>query len=233
MTSIKACVFDAYGTLFDVAAAARDYAAGLPSEDPLKARWTDLSETWRAKQLEYSWLRAADGRHRDFWSLTEDALDYAMEAHAIDPGAHRGGLLALYRALGAYAEAGEALGALKSEGFACAILSNGEPGMLAAAVENAGFGPLLDAVLSAEEAGVFKPSGRVYDLATARFRCAPREILFFSSNGWDVCSAAAYGFRAVWVNRRGAPLDRLGATPDRIVSDLSGASALARELGAA
>lgn len=232
MPAIKACVFDAYGTLFDVAAAARDYAGALPTTDPLAKSWTALAETWRLKQLEYTWLRAVDGRHRAFWAVTEDALDYALEAHDIDAAAHRDGLLKLYRTLGAYPEAGETLRALRAQGFACAILSNGDPAMLADAVNGAGFADALDDVLSVESVGVFKPSAKVYALATERFSCARDEILFFSSNGWDVCSAAAYGFRTVWVNRRGAPLDRLGAAPDQIVADLSGATEIAAGIGA-
>ena len=224
---MKVCVFDAYGTVFDVGSAARDYAATLPESDPLSSAWAMLAETWRVKQLEYTWLRAAAGRHRDFWAVTGDALDFALETHGVSAEAHRGALMTLYRTLGAYPEAGAALGRLKDAGRACAILSNGEPGMLTAAVEKAGFTTLFDAVLSAEDAGVYKPSPQVYALATAHFGRAPGEVLFFSANGWDVCSAAAYGFRTIWVNRRGAAVDRLDARPDHIVSDLTEAAAIA------
>ena len=218
---MKVCVFDAYGTLFDVAAAARDYASTLPDSDPLTREWTALAETWRVKQLEYTWLRAASDQHSDFWSVTKDALDFALEAHRVPAEAHQDGLLQLYRRLGPYPEAGAALRRLREAGTPCAILSNGEPGMLAAAVENAGFSDMLAAVISVEEVGAFKPSPKVYALATERFRCDRGDVLFFSSNGWDVCSAAAYGFRTIWVNRRQAPVDRLGARPDHIVGDLS------------
>ncbi|MEL6978692.1 MAG: haloacid dehalogenase type II [Pseudomonadota bacterium] len=229
---IKACVFDAYGTLFDVAAAARSYAQGLPAEDPLQERWSALAESWRVKQLEYSWLRAADGRYRDFWALTGDALDYALEAHAIDAAAEapREALLALYHRLGAFPEAGAALSALKRAGAATAILSNGTPDMLSAAVAAAGFEDRLDAVLSADAVKAFKPDPKVYALATAEFGCEPEEILFFSANGWDVCSAAAYGFRGVWVNRRGAPTDRLGVALECVIKDLVVAPGIYEEL---
>lgn len=226
----KACVFDAYGTLFDVAAAARDYAEALPPGDALRTVWPALAETWRLKQLEYCWLRSIDGRYRTFWTLTGDALDHALEAHGVDAARHRAGLLALYRTLRPYPEVRAALEAIRSHGAPLAILSNGDAEMLSDAVAAAGFSDLFSAVLSVEEVRVFKPHPSVYALAASRFDCAPSEILFFSANGWDVCSAAAYGFTTIWVNRRGAPLDRLGAAPTAMIDTLAQAPARAAAL---
>ena len=204
------CIFDAYGTLFDVAAAAR-LAAAEPRRAALAAVWPRLADDWRRKQLEYSWLRAVMGRHADFWTVTEDALDWALEANGLADPELRPRLLALYRELPAYAEVPTTLAALKARGLATAILSNGSPPMLAAAVASAGIGSLLDDVLSVESVGVFKPDARVYGLVTERFGCARDEVLFVSSNGWDAAAAAGYGFRTAWVNRAGLPVERLPA----------------------
>ena len=222
---VRACVFDAYGTLFDVAAAARN-AAAQPGNEALAGIWPKLAESWRLKQLEYSWLRAVADDYKPFWEVTQDALDYAMELHGLEDAALRGTLLGLYRRLDAYGEVPEMLAALKARGMATAILSNGSPDMLSAAVESAGIGAHLDEVLSVADVGVFKPSAKVYRLAEERLGVSGAEIAFFSSNGWDVTHAARYGFHAIWVNRAGAPLDRVGAAPARIVSDLSGVAAL-------
>lgn len=244
MARINICVFDAYGTLFDVAAAARRLAAEIEAnaeaaELGLAARvfadrWSEAAELWRRKQLEYSWLRAAFGAHRDFAAVTGDGLDWTLDALAISEGAERAALrarlLSLYETLDPFVEAKAALEALAADGRRRAILSNGAPAMLAAAVRSAGFDTLLEAALSAEEAGVFKPDPRVYDLVEARLGTPPERVLFVSSNGWDVCCAAAYGFRTAWVNRRGEPMDRLPGAPDRVIADLSHLPALAREL---
>ncbi|WP_316015461.1 haloacid dehalogenase type II [Roseobacter sp. HKCCA0434] len=218
--TITTYVFDAYGTLFDVAAAAR-VAAGEPGQEQLAESWPKLAADWRAKQLEYSWLRAVAGRHVDFWQVTQDGLDWALEAAGLAEPALRERLLALYWELAAYPEVPAMLEQLKQAGHATAILSNGSPDMLEGAVCSAGIGGLLDALLSVEEVGVFKPHDRVYDLIGARFGCAREEVLFVSSNGWDVCGAAGYGFRTAWVNRAGAPLDRLWAAPERVLDDLT------------
>jgi 2-haloacid dehalogenase len=220
MDRIRVCVFDAYGTLFDVAAAARALAAE-PGQEGFAALWPQVAADWRAKQLQYSWLRAITGDHCDFWQVTQDALDWALErAGAEDPGL-RDALLALYWRLAPYPEVPGVLRRLKAAGRATAILSNGSPDMLAAAVESAGLGADLDAVLSVEEVGVFKPARAVYDLVGKRFTCAADEVLLVSSNGWDVAGAAAYGFRTLWVNRAGEPLDRLPGRPDRVAADLA------------
>ncbi len=219
--TITTCVFDAYGTLFDVAAAARE-AAGEPDFPELAHCWGALANDWRLKQLQYTWLRAITGHHVDFWSVTQDGLDWALEAQGLQGNAPlRARLLQLYWQLSAYPEVPPMLSALKRAGLNTAILSNGAPEMLAGAVNSAGIGDLLDDTLSVESVGIYKPAPQVYDLVGQRFGCAKSEVLFVSSNGWDAGSAAAYGFTTVWVNRAGEPVDRLPAHPDHMMSDLS------------
>jgi len=218
--TITTAIFDAYGTLFDVNAAARN-AAAQPDAGDWADRWPEISENWRRKQLEYSWLRVVGGVHCDFWQVTQDGLDWALEAAGLIEPNLRARLLALYRELDAYPEAAAVLKALKTRGIATAILSNGSPDMLDSAVTSAKLGPLLDAVLSVEDVGVFKPDVRVYDMVGTRFGCTADQVLFVSSNGWDASGAAHYGFRTAWVNRAGAPVDRLYGTPHHILRDLS------------
>lgn len=217
---IKTCIFDAYGTLFDVAAAARE-AAEEPGNEALKKTWQSLAAHWRDKQLQYTWLRAVTGDHTDFWHVTQDGLDWAMEAVGLSDPELRERLLALYWELAAYPEVPDMLAALKSSGYNTAILSNGSPDMLTGAVESAGLEELLDDVLSVEKVGVFKPDARVYDMVGARFGGAQDEVLFVSSNGWDAASAMSYGFQTVWVNRTGLPMDRLSGRPAHVCADLS------------
>jgi 2-haloacid dehalogenase len=218
---IKACVFDAYGTLFDVAAAART-AAGESGREAFAAHWPSIAEKWRLKQLQYTWLRALTGDHTDFWQITQDGLDWALEAEGLEGDAElRARLLQLYWELEAYPEVPLMLQSLKARGCATAILSNGSPDMLDGAVQSAGIGDLLDAVLSVESVGIFKPAHAVYDLVGAHFSVARDEVLFVSSNGWDAGSAAGYGFDTVWVNRAGEPVDRLPARPRTVMSDLT------------
>ncbi len=217
---ITTCIFDAYGTLFDVTAAARQ-AAGEPGREALAACWQKLATDWRLKQLQYTWLRAVADAHTDFWQVTQDGLDWAMEANGLDDAELRERLLALYWELSAYPEVPAMLAALKAAGFNTAILSNGAPEMLAGAVQSAGVGADLDDVLSVESVGVFKPDARVYAMVTDRFSCARDQVLFVSSNGWDAAAAAGFGFRAVWVNRAGEPMDRLPWKPERVLGDLS------------
>ncbi len=219
MSKITTCVFDAYGTLFDVNAAARALA-GAPGQAGFAAVWAQVSADWRTKQLQYSWLRAVTGDHCDFWQVTQDGLDWALERAGLDDPELREALLGLYWQLAPYPEVPRVLGALQQAGIARAILSNGSPAMLEGAVASAELGGLLDAVLSVEDVGVFKPDARVYDLVGARFGCAPDEVLFVSSNGWDAAAAAAYGFRTLWVNRAGDPVDRLPGRPDTVAGDL-------------
>ncbi|RME16313.1 MAG: haloacid dehalogenase type II [Alphaproteobacteria bacterium] len=218
--AIKVCVFDAYGTLFDVAAAARE-AAAEPQNAAIAESWQRLAADWRRKQLEYTWQRAITGEHKDFWSVTQDGLDWALEAQGIADPELRERLLALYWQLAAYPEVPAMLAALKQDGFATAILSNGAPDMLNGAVASAGIGDLLDDVLSVESVGIYKPAPQVYEMVTKRFGCARDEVLFVSSNGWDAAGAAGFGFFTVWVNRAGEPQDRLGHPPDRELRDLA------------
>lgn len=214
------CVFDAYGTLFDVAAAAR-ILAEQPGQDALRARWAEVAALWRQKQLQYTWLRAVARSHTDFWKVTQDGLDYALEATELTDPALREALLALYWELDAYPEVPDMLASLKAAGHKTAILSNGSPEMLDGAVQSAGIGDMLDAVLSVESVGIFKPDSRVYDLVGAEFGTEPENVMFVSSNGWDAAAAAGYGFQTAWVNRAGEPMDRLPWTPDIILTDLT------------
>lgn len=218
---ITTCIFDAYGTLFDVAAAARQ-AAQEPDFPALKDRWADVANLWRLKQLQYTWLRALSDAHTDFWEVTGNGLDWALESTGLDgDAALRKRLLDLYWELQAYPEVAPMLAALKAGGLQTAILSNGSPDMLAGAVKSAGIGDLLDDVLSVQSVGIFKPDRRVYDLVGKRFGCAPDEVLFVSSNGWDAAAASGYGFDTAWANRAGEPVDRLPWTPAHILSDLT------------
>jgi 2-haloacid dehalogenase len=217
---VTTVVFDAYGTLFDVAAAAR-IAAAEPGREAFAAKWPAIAATWRLKQLQYTWLRASAGVHCGFWQVTQDGLDYALEAHGIAEPDLRARLLQLYWELQAYPEVPGMLSALKAAGLQTAILSNGSPDMLAGAVDHAGIGDMLDAVLSVETVGIFKPAPQVYDLVGQHFGCARREVLFVSSNCWDACAGAGYGFQVAWANRAGEPLDRLPWKPGHVVGDLT------------
>jgi 2-haloacid dehalogenase len=218
---VTTCVFDAYGTLFDVAAAARQ-AAAEPGFPQLQDSWMVLANNWRLKQLQYTWLRAVAGAHTDFWEVTQNGLDWALEASGLQgDAALRKRLLDLYWELQAYPEVPAMLQALKAGGMNTAILSNGSPDMLNGAVQSAGIGDVLDDVLSVEDVGVFKPHASVYDLVGKRFGCSKEEVLFVSSNGWDAGCATGYGFTTAWVNRAGEPVDRLPWTPAHILSDLT------------
>ncbi|MGB7318122.1 MAG: haloacid dehalogenase type II [Planktotalea sp.] len=218
---IKVCVFDAYGTLFDVGAAAR-IAAAEPGREALAAKAGELAEFWRQKQLSYSWLRAVSDNYIDFWTVTENGLDWALERTGLDGDMElRERLLALYWELAAYREVPMMLATLKTGGLQTAILSNGSPAMLEGAVESACIETYLDAVLSVEDVGVFKPDARVYQLVLDRFKCAADEVLFVSSNGWDAAAASGFGFETAWVNRAGEPMDRLFAEPQHVLSDLT------------
>jgi 2-haloacid dehalogenase len=201
-------VFDAYGTLFDVASAAER------ARDDLGPRWQTLADTWRAKQLQYTWLRSLMGLHADFWQVTGDALDFALESMAIRDPDLRARLMALYEQLGPYPEVRETLERLRAGGLRLAVLSNGTPRMLSAAAESAKLDHLLDAILSVEEVGIYKPHPSVYQLAVDRLGVPAPEIAFVSSNGWDAHGAKAFGFRVAWCNRTGQPPERLPGEPD-------------------
>jgi 2-haloacid dehalogenase len=219
--TVRLCVFDAYGTIFDVDAAARAVAL-TPEGAVLAPQWPRLSQMWRRKQLEYSWLRAVADTHADFWHVTQDALDWTLE-WLQDPALHglRATLLDLYLHLPAYPDAAPALGALRARGHMLAILSNGTPAMLEEACAASKLSRVFDALLSVEEVGRFKPAPEVYDLVGKRFGTHPSEVLFISANGWDAAAAAAHGFQTVWINRAGLPVDRLHGTPQTILPDLS------------
>ena len=217
---IQACVFDAYGTLFDFASAA---AACRDVPGDKTAAFTGL---WRDKQLQYSWLRGLQGRHADFWQVTGDALDFALETLGLTDVALRERLMNLYLALEAFPEVPGMLARLKAAGLKTAILSNGSPAMLDALVKHNELGQLFDAVLSVEEVGVYKPHPKVYSLAVDRLGVEPAAISFQSSNGWDAYSASAFGMRVVWCNRYGQRRERLPGKPDREVASLSELAAL-------
>jgi 2-haloacid dehalogenase len=212
---IRGCVFDAYGTLFDVNSAAR------LAQEILGAEWQDLAELWRTKQLQYTWLRSLAGRHVDFWQITGDALDFALDSLKLANSEARVQLMDLYLRLSAYPEVKDVLAQLKAQGFKCAILSNGSPKMLTSAIENVGIQNLLDAVLSVEDVQVYKPHPLVYRLAIDRLGLDADEICFISSNGWDAYSAKAFGFQVVWCNRFGQAPERIPTTPDAEVKTLS------------
>lgn len=227
--TISTVVFDAYGTLFDVAAAARE-AGAEPGRDKFGAVWQKVANDWRLKQLQYTWLRAVAGAHTDFWEVTQNGLDWALEASGLDDPELRERLLSLYWELSAYDEVPVMLAQLKVEGFSTAILSNGSPEMLSGAVDSALVGEFLDDVLSVQDVGVFKPHASVYQMVPDRFDCTPEAVLFVSSNGWDAAAAAGFGFQSVWVNRSGEPMDRLPWKPARVLSDLTTIPELAAEL---
>ena len=217
---IRACVFDAYGTLFDVAAAARTCDAELGEKS------SALSTLWREKQLQYTWLRALQGRHADFWQVTGEALDFALETLQISGSGLRERLLSLYLTLDAFPEVRDTLARLKQAGMRTAILSNGSPRMLKAAVEGAQITHLLDAVLSVEEVGVYKPHPRVYQLAVERLGLEAGAIAFQSSNAWDAWAASAFGMRVVWCNRYDQRPEKLPGGPDREIRSLAELPAL-------
>ncbi|MDD9910801.1 MAG: haloacid dehalogenase type II [Ahrensia sp.] len=208
-------VFDAYGTLFDVHSAVRRHAESVGDGHAA------LSNVWRAKQLEYTWTRTSMDRYVDFWQLTQQALDYAFSAVPNTNRDARQRLLDAYWELEAFDEVRAMLVGLKEAGKSTAILSNGSPGMLDAAVVSAQIGDLLDATLSVDALGFFKTRPETYQLVCDRFDVAPTEVSFQSSNRWDIAGAHAFGFRTVWCNRSGAPDEYLDLPPDRIVSDLT------------
>ena len=217
---VRACVFDAYGTLFDFASAA------AACRDVLGEKAATLTALWRDKQLQYTWLRGLQGRHADFWQVTSDALDFSMESLGIADPILRARLLNLYRTLQCFPEVPQVLTDLKQAGFVTAILSNGAPAMLADAVKGAGLGGLLDHVLSVEQVGVFKPHPSVYRLAVDTLGLAAAEIAFQSSNAWDAHAASAFGMRVVWCNRYGQRRERLPGSPDREIRSLAELPAL-------
>lgn len=215
LAGIRACVFDAYGTLFDFASAAAGCA------DVLGEKTGALTALWRDKQLQYAWLRTLQGTHADFWTVTRDALDYALDALDMRDLSLADRLMSLYLNLKAFPEVPQTLRRLRSAGLKTAILSNGTPQMLDAVVSNAGLGEFFDDVISVEAVGVFKTHPKVYQLAVERLGVAQQEIAFQSSNAWDAYAASAFGMRVVWCNRYGQRPERLPGKPDRQVSTLA------------
>lgn len=218
--SVTTIVFDAYGTLFDVAGAARA-AAAQPGGEALAQAWPRLAEDWRRKQLEYTWQRTLTGQHTPFDRVTADALDWALDGQGITDPALRARLLALYDHLPAFAEVPAALTHLKATGYRLAILSNGTPAMLAAATAAAGIDTAFEAILSVEQTRLYKPAWQVYALVERRLGVPPAKVMFVSANGWDIAGAGHFGFRTVWVNRADAPTDRLPHRPLHVIPSLS------------
>ena len=216
-------VFDAYGTLLDVDAAARE-AAAEPGMEALKENWLPIAKGWRERQLRYSWLCSMMGKYDDFWELTERALDATLEEHALaSEGNIRDRLLSLYSDLSAYDEVPDVLANLKAAGHKLAVLSNASPSMLVKALDAAGISQWFDELISVDVLKCYKPTPAVYQLVTERFNCKPSEVTFFSSNNWDVSGAGAFGFKTIWVNRTGVAWDNLPGKPNSIISSISDA----------
>jgi 2-haloacid dehalogenase len=216
LEGIKACVFDAYGTLFNVHGPVSKLAAEIgPKAD-------ELSKLWRQKQLEYSWLRSLMGVHADFWKVTGDALDYALAACGIEDPGLKDELMVFYLKLDAYPDAADALSAVRAKGKRTAILSNGSPSMLDSAVRAAGLDKLIEMVLSVEDVGIYKPSRRVYRHAQHKLGFADSlSVCFVGANSWDIHGAAQFGFQAVHIDRNNAPDERLPGKPSRQIPSLS------------
>ncbi len=214
-TGIKACVFDAYGTLFDV------HSAVGRHRDRLGAKADAVSDTWRTKQLQYTWLRSLMGKYIPFWQVTQDALDFAMQAHGVEDAQLRQSLCDAYLSLDCYAEVPQVLKTLREAGLQTAVLSNGSPDMLDAAVSSSGLDTLLDASLSVDTIGIYKPDMRVYQIACDHFGLKPAQISFQSSNAWDAYAAASFGFQVAWCNRFGQARERLPDSPGAEMKSLA------------
>lgn len=216
-------VYDIYGTLLDVDAAARKVAERNPE---FAKHWVQLSNAWRQRQLSYSWLRSLMGRYVPFWQITTEALDVSMGEMGLDDPQLREDLLTLYLDLMPYDEVQSELIKLKDQGHKLAALSNGSPEMLERGLTSSGIGPLLDAALSVDTLKVYKPAPRIYAMVTDHFDCKPQDVTFFSSNNWDIAGAGSFGFKTIWVNRAGKTWDDLPEKPHHIVSSLKEASDL-------
>lgn len=227
LAGVRACVFDAYGTIFDFASAAAR-CAEIPDD-----RRAALTALWRDKQLQYTWLRSLQGRYVDFWQITGEALDFALAALDLEAAGRRDRLMDLYRTLAAFPEVPAVLRDLRGRGLVTAILSNGSPAMLDAAIGAASLHGLFDAVLSADAVGVFKTHPRVYRYALDRLGLPAAAVSFQSANGWDAHAAADFGMRVVWCNRQGQPRERLPGAPDHEVRSLAELPALLDRAGRA
>ena len=214
MKNIKAIIFDAYGTLFDVNSAAEK------CKERLGDKWEGFANYWRTTQLEYTWLRSLMRRHKDFWQITEDSLDKSMNFYNID-NAMRSELLNLYKVLSPFTEVRNALNKLKQSNYKLAILSNGTPDLLNELVVSNQLNDIFDDIFSVEEAGIFKPDSKVYDLPIDKYNIEKNEVLFLSANTWDVSGAVNYGYNTVWVNRNNNIFDKLDFEPNKQISNLS------------
>ena len=214
MKNIKAIIFDAYGTLFDVNSAAEK------CKDKIGEKWERFANFWRTTQLEYTWLRSLMDRHKDFWQVTEDSLDKSMKAFDIDPSM-RNELLNLYKVLSPFEEVPETLKTLKEKKFKLAILSNGTPSLLDELVKSNHLDNLFDDIFSIEQVGVYKPSSRVYDMPIRKYNINKSEIAFLSANTWDVSGAGNYGYQSIWVNRNNNIFDNLDFKPKYQITDLN------------
>ena len=215
MKNIKAIIFDAYGTLFDVNSAAKKY------KDKIGKKWESFADYWRITQLEYTWLRSLMGRHKDFWQITEDSLDKSMKVFKIKPSM-KDELLNLYKVLSPFKEVQETLKKLKEKKFKLAILSNGTPSLLKELVKSNNLENLFDDIFSIEEVGVYKPNSEVYDMPIKKYKIKRNEVVFLSSNTWDVSGGGNYGYQAIWVNRNNNIFDKLDYKPNFEIKDLSG-----------
>ncbi len=222
---IAVCVFDAYGTLYDINSATERCRGDLGG------RADAISALWRQKQLGYAWLRSLMGAYAPFWQITGEALDFALEAHGIADPPLRARLMHLYREIDAFPEAPAALAALARKGLRLAILSNGSPDMLAAAAASSGLGAILEISLSVEQVGIYKPDPRVYQLVVDHFAVPAARVAFVSSNAWDAHAGAHFGFRSIWLNRTGQPRDRLPGIPALERNTLADLPALFGERG--
>ena len=214
MKNIKAIIFDAYGTLFDVNSAAEK------CKDKIGETWERFANFWRTTQLEYTWLRSLMKRHKDFWQVTEDSLDKSMKAFDIDPSM-RNELLNLYKVLSPFEEVPETLKTLKEKKFKLAILSNGTPSLLDELVKSNHLDNLFDDIFSIEQVGVYKPSSRVYDMPIKKYNINKSEIAFLSANTWDVSGAGNFGFNSIWVNRNKNIFDKLDYIPHNEINNLN------------
>jgi 2-haloacid dehalogenase len=214
MKKIKAIIFDAYGTLFDVNSAAEK------CKEKLGDKWEGFANYWRTTQLEYTWLRSLMRRHKDFWQITEDSLDKSMNFYNID-NSMRSELLNLYKVLSPFTEVRDALNKLKQSNYNLAILSNGTPDLLNELVVSNGLKGIFDDIFSVEEVGIFKPDSKVYDLPINKYNIEKNEVLFLSANTWDVSGAGNYGYNTVWVNRNNNIFDKLDFEPNKQISNLS------------
>ncbi len=214
MKNIKAIIFDAYGTLFDVNSAAEK------CKDKIGDKWENFATFWRTTQLEYTWLRSLMKRHKDFWQITEDSLDKSMRAFSIDPSM-KNELLNLYKVLSPFKEVPETLKKLKERNFKLAILSNGTPSLLDELVKSNNLDKLFDDIFSIEEVGIYKPDSRVYDLPIKKYKIKNSEVIFLSANTWDVSGAGNYGYQSIWVNRNNNIFDNLDYEPSNQIKDLT------------